>query len=579
MNQLLIDVLPIQMTLEESAGGVLIAKGEYAHGGVPTANRRRYRTELWQRESSRMTEDMRSGRVFGELDHPGDGKTKLSRASHLLQALAIKEDGRVMGTSRILKGTPNGDTLIAIVNGGGQVGVSSRGTGSVTHKDGIDEVNEDFHLMTFDFVADPAHRMAYPKIYAESVETIGLSEMDESQITMDILKTKFPGLYEEFSRILCEGRDLNDVDLKKAEEVLRAEFEGKLKEQKDTFVVLVTKLVQEQREDVEKSVESRLRSDPKIVGAASAMKKIVEIVSPFGVEAKAKDLIDSQATKIGALEVERDTLNQSLKVMEQTLGTMGKVGRDALMALTTEKKLQDIPREIRGAVLLNIGDMTTLADRFGSPEKLGEALDGAIKAHGTKLSESKALVEEKESRKLEDELQGVKRTLDGVRSEMESLEEAHKSEVESERKRAADAAREAAAATRKLTEETGKRSESEERVKSLTEETKVLKEAVKRSELKLGLLKLLENRTDVVELWPKVQNAATLDEAVEIIRNHQPSGKPGQAGAQLAEMRERVASRMGGGFHEPPPGATAPAAQMIGGHDNLFGVPVSQLTR
>lgn len=126
-----------------------------------------------------------------------DGKTKLTRVSHILTDLHI-EGNEVVGAAEILD-TPNGRILKAIYQAGAQPGVSSRGFGSTKSRaDGIDEVQDDFNLHTFDFVADPATKTAYPAVFTEELEKIPAD--GDTSLTMETLERDFGGLVEEIRR-------------------------------------------------------------------------------------------------------------------------------------------------------------------------------------------------------------------------------------------------------------------------------------------------------------------------------------------------------------------------------------------
>jgi hypothetical protein len=169
-KQLLIDATPIKLSLQESEGKT-VARGEFARCDVPTQNGRTYPRGVYEREIKKLQESVNSRRAFGELDHPEDGKTKLSRVSHVITKLEIDKNGVVIGEAEILN-TPNGQTLKAILDSGAEVGVSSRGFGSTRSlPDGSQMVGEDFTLRSFDFVADPAMKCAYPQIFSEDVDT------------------------------------------------------------------------------------------------------------------------------------------------------------------------------------------------------------------------------------------------------------------------------------------------------------------------------------------------------------------------------------------------------------------------
>lgn len=197
--KLLIETIPFKFQLEEGKDGTarLIARGQFARVDKATENKRFYRRDLYQREIDKLQEDINNRKVFGELDHPADGKTKLTRVSHILTDLHI-ENNEVVGAAEILD-TPNGRILKAIYQAGAQPGVSSRGFGSTkSRSDGIDEVQDDFNLHTFDFVADPATKTAYPAVFTEELQKIPAD--GDTSLTLETLERDFGGLVEEIRR-------------------------------------------------------------------------------------------------------------------------------------------------------------------------------------------------------------------------------------------------------------------------------------------------------------------------------------------------------------------------------------------
>ena len=94
-------------------------------------------------------------RALGELGHPDGPQINGDRVSHLITEM--KRDGsNFIGKAKIL-GTPMGEIVKTFIDEGVKVGVSTRGLGSVKPtKEGIMEVQNDFHLSTVDVVTDPS---------------------------------------------------------------------------------------------------------------------------------------------------------------------------------------------------------------------------------------------------------------------------------------------------------------------------------------------------------------------------------------------------------------------------------------
>ena len=93
------DALPIMLQLVEDGtdGGKVVVRGEFARSGLATENKRVYPRELWEREISKLEQSMSERKMFGELDHPNDGRTSLQRVSHIVTGMQIGDNGIVMG--------------------------------------------------------------------------------------------------------------------------------------------------------------------------------------------------------------------------------------------------------------------------------------------------------------------------------------------------------------------------------------------------------------------------------------------------------------------------------------------------
>jgi len=76
-----------------------------------------------------------------------------------------------MGKALVLD-TPMGQIVKGLVEGGVQLGVSSRGMGSLVQKNGVAMVGEDFILATVDIVQDPSAPEAFVNGIMEGVEWI-----------------------------------------------------------------------------------------------------------------------------------------------------------------------------------------------------------------------------------------------------------------------------------------------------------------------------------------------------------------------------------------------------------------------
>ena len=132
-------------------------EGIFMQANKKNRNGRVYPTEILQKEAKRYTtEFIKKKRAFGELGHPDGPTVNLERVSHMIEEL--EEVGQnFMGRAKILD-TPYGKIVKNLIDEGAQLGVSSRGMGSLKPgRNGISEVQDDFYLATAaDIVADPS---------------------------------------------------------------------------------------------------------------------------------------------------------------------------------------------------------------------------------------------------------------------------------------------------------------------------------------------------------------------------------------------------------------------------------------
>ena len=115
-------------------------------------------------------EQVKTKRAVGELNHPEGPTVNLDKVSHLIESLEWKGND-VIGKARILD-TPNGMIVKGLLDGGVQLGVSTRGMGSLETKNGVMYVKDDFILNTVDIVQDPSAPAAFVNGIMEGVEWV-----------------------------------------------------------------------------------------------------------------------------------------------------------------------------------------------------------------------------------------------------------------------------------------------------------------------------------------------------------------------------------------------------------------------
>lgn len=161
----------IQYISEEKNGKRhLYIEGVFLQSNLTNRNNRSYPKEIMRKEVDRYrTEQIDKKRAMGELGHPEGPTLNLDRVSHMITSL--KEDGdNWIGKAKILD-TPMGNIVKNLMDEGAQLGVSSRGLGSLKEKNGINEVQDDFVLATAaDIVADPSAPDAFVRGIMENKE-------------------------------------------------------------------------------------------------------------------------------------------------------------------------------------------------------------------------------------------------------------------------------------------------------------------------------------------------------------------------------------------------------------------------
>lgn len=144
------------------AEGGMILSGKLQEGDRRNGNGRVYPTGVLSREIDNYKQVVKDMRALGELDHPESSIINLNNVSHLV--LDVWMEGKVvMGKLKVLA-TPSGKILRSLIEGGAQLGISSRGLGSVEQRGGKTMVQDDFQLICFDIVSDPSTPDAYMRI-------------------------------------------------------------------------------------------------------------------------------------------------------------------------------------------------------------------------------------------------------------------------------------------------------------------------------------------------------------------------------------------------------------------------------
>ena len=144
----------------------------FMQADIKNRNGRVYPVETLAKEVKRYTtEFIDKKRAFGELGHPDGPTVNLERVSHMITSL--KPEGKnFIGEAKVMD-TPYGKIVKNLIDEGAQLGVSSRGMGSIDRMNGRNVVGKDFYLATAaDIVADPSAPNAFVQGIMEGKEWV-----------------------------------------------------------------------------------------------------------------------------------------------------------------------------------------------------------------------------------------------------------------------------------------------------------------------------------------------------------------------------------------------------------------------
>lgn len=191
----------VQYVVEERGGKKdLYIVGPFMQAEQQNRNGRIYRKNILEREVERYNKEyVQTNRALGELGHPNGPSINLDRVC--IKIVELKQSGNdFMGKAKVL-GTPMGEIAKNLLESGVQLGVSTRGMGSLKEVNGIMEVQDDFFLATAaDVVADPSAPDAFVQGIMEGVNWVwdnGIIKAQQvEQVKETIVKASSKNLQE-----------------------------------------------------------------------------------------------------------------------------------------------------------------------------------------------------------------------------------------------------------------------------------------------------------------------------------------------------------------------------------------------
>ena len=174
-------------------------EGVFMQANKKNRNGRIYEKKIMESAVDKyVTEQVKTGRAVGELNHPEGPTVNLDKVSHKITSLKW-EGNDVVGKASILK-TPMGKIVEGLLEGGVKLGVSSRGMGSLVNKNNASYVGSDFMFATIDIVQDPSAPSAFVNRVMEGVDWVWdngiIKPQDIEEIETEIKEAKVGNLPE-----------------------------------------------------------------------------------------------------------------------------------------------------------------------------------------------------------------------------------------------------------------------------------------------------------------------------------------------------------------------------------------------
>jgi hypothetical protein len=165
----------------ESGKQNYVIEGIFAQAETKNRNGRIYPKAIMESAIHKFnTEQVITKRAVGELNHPEGPTVNLDKVSHRITEM-IWNGNSVVGKALILD-TPMGNIVKGLLDGGVQLGVSTRGMGSLENRSGTMYVKDDFMLSTVDIVQDPSAPEAFVNGIMEGVEWVWNNGIIQSQV-------------------------------------------------------------------------------------------------------------------------------------------------------------------------------------------------------------------------------------------------------------------------------------------------------------------------------------------------------------------------------------------------------------
>lgn len=203
---------PKNMIKEGTASEPMKVKGVLQRAEAKNQNGRVYPKDVLKEEAKRYKKErVKENRALGEIDHPDSEVVNLQNASHKVTSMEWNGNDLV-GEVQVLT-TPAGEILQELFRNNVNIGISSRGLGSVKEsRDGTLIVDDDFELIAFDFVSNPSTHGAFmePERITESANPEQAKRAQEKRNVWNPVEQRVSEIIQEMN---CSFRGKCDIDV------------------------------------------------------------------------------------------------------------------------------------------------------------------------------------------------------------------------------------------------------------------------------------------------------------------------------------------------------------------------------
>lgn len=161
--------------------------GPFAEAVTKNRNGRVYPKPVLESAIQKFQPMIEARRAIGELNHPPTPQVNPREASHKIESL-IWEGNIVIGRAKIMTEMPMGKIVKALMDENIQLGMSTRGLGSVAQKNGVNEVQNDYVVNTIDIVSDPSGISCFVNGIMENAEWVYEASTDSWVMAEEIKK-------------------------------------------------------------------------------------------------------------------------------------------------------------------------------------------------------------------------------------------------------------------------------------------------------------------------------------------------------------------------------------------------------